>query len=169
MCDIINVPTLRIESDEMEQKQRKPLNKNISNEMKDRIWDSGACEECKKPVYRVSKKGIISIEAFISTYEEILAKELPDFPGRYPRDKVGTYSTSVYLDRGPCDKFINCLKKGVVTRKKYPYPIVMEGKTSNGLAQRTIDREPDHEDPYHVDWWIFEGENELVVPNFFEA
>lgn len=99
-----------------------------------------------------------------STYEEIQAGILPDNGMRYPKDKVGTYSTSVYLDKKPCEKFVKCLKK-----KIYPHPIILQGRTTNGLVQRTIEREKDYSDKLHVDWWIFEGEVEKVFENFHES
>ena len=80
------------------------------------------------------------------------------------QDKVGTYSTSVYLDKKPCEKFVKCLKK-----KIYPHPIILQGRTTNGLVQRTIEREKDYSDKLHVDWWIFEGEVEKVFENFHES
>ena len=97
-------------------------------------------------------------------YEEIQAGILPDNGMRYPKDKVGTYSTSVYLDKKPCEKFVKCLKK-----KIYPHPIILQGRTTNGLVQRTIEREKDYSDKLHVDWWIFEGEVEKVFENFHES
>ena len=98
------------------------------------------------------------------TYEEIQAGILPDNGMRYPKDKVGTYSTSVYLDKKPCEKFVKCLKK-----KIYPHPIILQGRTTNGLVKRTIEREKDYSDKLHVDWWIFEGEVEKVFENFHES
>lgn len=148
----------------MEIKEYKKLNPCIPDNIKKDIRECGAKEEIKEPVYRVAKMGTIDKVAFYSTYEEIQAGILPDNGMRYPKDKVGTYSTSVYLDKKPCEKFVKCLKK-----KIYPQPIILQGRTTNGLVQRTIERESDYFDELHVDWWIFEGEVEKVFENFHES
>ena len=83
---------------------------------------------------------------------------------RYPNDKVGTYSTSVYLDKKPCEKFVKCLKK-----KIYQHPIILHGRTTNGFVQIAIEREKDYSDKLYVDWWIFEGEAEKIFENFHES
>lgn len=39
-------------------------------------------------------------------------------------------------------------------KKIYPHQISLQGKTTNGLVQITIEREKDYSDKLHVDWWI---------------
>ena len=39
-------------------------------------------------------------------------------------------------------------------KKIYPHPIILQGRTTNGLVQITIEREKDYSDKLHVDWWI---------------
>ena len=148
----------------MKIEEHKELNPCIPDDIKNDIWACGAKEELKEPVYRVAKMGTIDKVAFYSTYEEIQTGIVPDNEMRYPKDKVGTYSTYVYLDKKPCEKFVKCLKK-----KIYPHPIILQGRTTNGLVQRTIEREKDYSDKLHVDWWIFEGEVEKVFENFHES
>ena len=152
----------------MEIKEYKELNPCIPDNIKKDIRECGAKEEIKEPVYRVAKNGKKDKVAFFSTYEEILEGILPDNEKKYPKNKVITYSTSVYLDKKPCEKFIKCLKKNVATKETYPHPIIIQGRTTNGLVQQTIEREPDYTDKLHVDWWIFKGEVEEVFKNFHE-
>lgn len=93
-------------------------------------------------VYIASAKwGKIEERAFLNTYGEIQEGYIPDDDGKYPKDNIGTYSTSVYTERKNCDKFINMLKKSVRLRKVYPFPVIIVGNTSNGLVQRTADRD----------------------------
>ena len=141
----------------------KELNCNIPAEIQEQIKKYGAKEEIFEPVYRVSKRGTLDKETFISTYEEIISGQLPDDDEKYPKDKIGTYSTSVYKSIDPCRKFMKCLKKSVRLRNKYPFPVILKGKTLCGLTQLTCERELDYLDPYHIDWWIYEGKTEEVV------
>lgn len=141
----------------------KELNSNIPRELQEQISKSGAKEDIIDPVYRVAKRGKLDSEAFISTFEEIISGQLPDDDEKYPKDKIGTYSTSVYNNIDPCKKFINCLKKSVRLRKEYPFPVILKGKTICGLAQLTCERESDYLDPYHIDWWIYNGMTKEVV------
>lgn len=152
----------------MEIKENKELNPCIPDNIKDDIRTCGAKEEIKEPVYRVAKMGKKDEVAFFSTFEEILAEIIPDNEKKYPKNKIITYSTSVYLDKKPCQKFIRLLKKSVVTKEKYPHPIILQGQTTNGLVQRTVEREQDYPDKLHVDWWIYKGEVEKVLGNFHE-
>ena len=122
----------------MEIKENKELNPCIPDNIKDDIRTCGAKEEIKEPVYRVAKMGKKDEVAFFSTFEEILAEIIPDNEKKYPKNKIITYSTSVYLDKKPCQKFIRLLKKSVVTKEKYPHPIILQGQTTNGLVQRTV-------------------------------
>lgn len=69
----------------------------------------------------------------------------------------------MYTERKNCDKFINMLKKSVRLRKVYPFPVIIVGNTSNGLVQRTADRDVNYPDPTHVDWWLFSGKSLIVV------
>lgn len=116
-------------------------------------------------VYRVAKWGKIEEKVFLNTYGEIEQGYIEDSETKYPKNEIGTYSTSVYTERKSCDKFIKILKRGVRLRKLYPYPVVLKGKTSNGLVQRTIDRIPDC-DPTHIDWWLYYGKKEIVMNDF---
>lgn len=84
----------------------KELNKCIPEEIQKLIWECGAEEKIYDSVYRVSKRGMIDKEAFKSTYEEILEGQLPNDENKYPKNKIGTYSTSVYTDIAPCKKFM---------------------------------------------------------------
>ena len=56
----------------------------------------------------------------------------------------------------------------MATKETYPHPIILQGRTTNGLVQQPIEREPDYTDKLHVDWWIFKGEVEEVFENFHE-
>ena len=40
--------------------------------------ESGAVERIFEPVYRVAKRGKLDRDAFISTYEEIISRQIPD-------------------------------------------------------------------------------------------
>ena len=42
----------------------------------------------------------------------------------------------------------------------------MIGKTSDGLVQRTIERDSNHPEANHVDWWIYDGKEDYVTINF---
>ena len=114
-------------------------------------------------VYRVSKSGKKDGETFFNTYSEILNgttgknKDLND---------PGTYSTSVYLVSGPCEKFVKFLAKKY--RDKYPSPAVIVGniEPDDGRAQRTIERLPHYDDPNHVDWWIYAGKESEIAERF---
>lgn len=145
---------------------KKELNRNIPEEIQKQIFEYGASEKVVQPVYRVAKRGKLDDEAFLSTYEEIISGQLPDNNDKYPRDQVGTYSTSVYTSDVPCKKFIRCLKKSVRLRKKYPYPVILKGKTRYGLTQLTCEREKNYPDKFYVDWWIYDGMNGKVVEDY---
>ncbi|EOT23508.1 hypothetical protein C805_03172 [Eubacterium sp. 14-2] len=143
--------------------ETKELSSVIPENIRKKIWESGAGEEHFQQVYRVAKWGKLEEKAFVSTYEEILQGWIPD---RYSKEEVGTYSTSVYTSRKNCDKFINCLKRSVRLRKEYPHPVLLTGNTSHGLVQRTAERVSDNSDSTHIDWWIFEGAIKKAVRNF---
>ena len=143
--------------------ETKELSSVIPENIRKKIWESGAGEEHFQQVYRVAKWGKLEEKAFVSTYEEILQGWIPD---RYSKEEVGTYSTSVYTSRKNCDKFINCLKRSVRLRKEYPYPVLLTGNTSHGLVQRMAERVSDNSDSTHIDWWIFEGALKKAVRNF---
>ena len=78
----------------------------------------------------------------------------------------GTYSTSVYLTASPCKKFVKFLARKY--RDKYPSPTVLVGMidTSDGRAQRTIERIPEYDDPNHVDWWIYADKESEIAKRF---
>lgn len=115
-------------------------------------------------VYRVAKWGFGDPRTFISTYSEIQQNLIPDSDAKYPKDKIGTYSTSFYTSKSPCNKFIAFLKKRL--KKFYPNPVILIGKTSDGLVQRTIERDSNHPEANHVDWWIYDGKEDYVTINF---
>lgn len=142
------------------------LNNNIPAEIQQKVIESGADERIFEPVYRVAKRGKLDRDAFVSTYEEIISRQIPDDDVKYPKDKVGTYATSVYTDIAPCRKFIHCLKRSVRLRKEYPFPIIIQGRTSYGLTQKTCEREENYPDKLHVDWWIYSGMQECVVKDY---
>lgn len=135
--------------------------KNICNE----IINQAKENEHINDVYRVAKWGKIEEKTFLNTYGEIELGYIEDNEEKYPKNEIGTYSTSVYTERKNCDKFIKMLKRSVRLRELYPYPVVIKGKTSNGLVQKTIERIPNY-DPTHVDWWLFCGRKEIVLTDF---
>lgn len=149
-----------------QEKNLQELRENIPEACKQEIFKIGEQSTHFSCVYRVAKTGKIEERTFISTFDEIEEGYIPDNEARYPKDDVGTYSTSVYTDRKMCDKFINMLKKSVRLRETYPHPEVLMGKTSNGIVQRTVDRKPEYEDDTHVDWWIFRGKVSTVMGDF---
>ena len=128
------------------------------------IAEEAATNEHFDNVYRVAKWGKIEERAFLSTYGEVLEGYIPEDEERRPKNDIGTYSISVYTERKSCDKFINMLKGKL--RKKYPCPIVIRGKTSNGFVQRTIERKPNYPNPTHVDWWLFKDKREVILKDF---
>lgn len=140
------------------------LEKLIPEELHEVISEQAKDNPHFDTVYRVAKWGKIENRAFYSTYKEIKEKIIPDNEIKYPKNEIGTYSTSVYLEPGPCRKYINFL--GGRLRRIYPCPIIIKGKTSNGMVQRTIDRIPSYPSEEHIDWWIFEGEIDRVINDF---
>ena len=58
------------------------------------------------------------------------------------------------------------LKKVFGSEKYSPFPVIIVGNTSNGLVQRTADRDVNYPDPTHVDWWLFSGKKGTVLSNF---
>lgn len=141
------------------------LESNIPSEMCKIICEQAANNEHYDKVFRVAKWGQNSDRTFLSTYSEIENKYIPDNEERYPKDNIGTYSTSVYTEVKPCDKFIKSLRKKTL-KKLYPNPLILVGTTSKGLVQRTIDRELDYSDPTHIDWWIYRGKMQEVAKDF---
>lgn len=139
---------------------------NIPKDLYSNIINQAQNNEHINNVYRVAKWGRIEEKVFLNTYGEIQYGYIPDDDSKYPKNNIGTYSTSVYTERKNCDKFINMLKRSVRLRKLYPYPVVIKGKTSNGLIQKTVDRIPDYIDPTHVDWWLFSGKRKVVLKDF---
>ena len=120
-----------------------------------------ATDDVMSPVYRVDKTGKGEVAFLDTTYEEMLANP---YIRRYPLDKIGTYSTSVYDEPSKCENFIASMGKRV--REKYPHPVIRCGKTSNGLAIHTTEYDKTYEDKSHIDWWIYEGEKEKTLPDF---
>ena len=114
----------------------------------------------------MAKWGTIEEKVFWNTYREIQEGIIPDNDAKYPKEKEGTYSLSVYDKKDSCIKYINFLKKSVRLREAYPHPEIIQGKTSRGLVQRTIDRIEDYPDPAHIDWWIFHGAQMDVMNDF---
>lgn len=149
-----------------QEKKLQQLNENIPEICKKQILKIGEQNRQYTCVYRVAKTGEIAERAFLSTYDEIEKGYIPDDDEKYPKDKIGTYSTSVYTDRKMCDKFIHILKRGVRLRKTYPHPEILMGKTSNGIAQQTCMRESGYEDETHVDWWIYKDKKSEVLDDF---
>lgn len=83
------------------------LEDNIPEELCYDIVEQARGNEHYSCVYRVAKWGKIEERAFLNTYGEIQEGYIPDDDGKYPKDNIGTYSTSVYTERKNCDKFIN--------------------------------------------------------------
>lgn len=144
------------------------LDGNIPEELRKEIKERTKENEHYTEVYRVAKWGRIEDKVFLSTYEEILADILPDDEAKYPKNEIGTYSTSVYTERGKCDKYIKCLKGSKRLKKVYPYPVVIKGRTSNGCVELTINRNKEAE-PEHIDWWIYDGKRSEVMQDFILA
>lgn len=142
------------------------LASNIPEDCKDQIRNNAQQNGHYDCVYRVAKWGKIEERAFFSTFDEIEQGYIEDNDEKYPKNEIGTYSTSVYTERKNCDKYISLLKKSVRLRRMYPYPVVLQGKTSNGMVQRTVERREDYPDDTHVDWWIYDGRRELVLSDF---
>lgn len=122
--------------------------------------------EAKKeeiPVYRVAKSGKIEEETFLSTYEEIQLgimenKNLSEMSEEELR-KPELYSTSCYLTLSKIKKTLNLMMR------HYPQPIIIQGVTKYGIAQRTGERTGDFKDK-HVDWWIFRDFNKKLISEF---
>ena len=72
-------------------------------------------EPVTETVYRVTKSGRKDEEAFDNTYTEMLKGTTRN---NWNLNELGTYSTSVYLVPGPCEKMIKMLAKR--HRDKYP-------------------------------------------------
>lgn len=86
------------------------LEDNIPKKIQHAIIEQAKGNKHFDRVYRVAKWGKIEDKAFLSTFGEIQEGYLPEDDKKYPKDNVGTYSTSVYTERKNCDKFINMLK-----------------------------------------------------------
>lgn len=142
------------------------LEENIPEFICDEIVKQASNNLHFEEVYRVAKWGKIEEKAFLSTYGEIEEGYIPDNDERYPKEKIGTYSTSVYTEKSCCDKYINLLKRSVRLRTIYPFPVVLKGKTSNGLVQKTVERIVNYTEPAHVDWWIFKGKKGTILNDF---
>lgn len=142
------------------------LLENILVDVAERIVSSAKENSHFEVVYRVAKWGKIEEKAFWNTYGEIQSGIIPDSDVKYPKDDIGTYLTSVYDQQKSCDKYIRCLKRSIRLKKVYPRPVVIRGKTSNGLVQRTIEREQEYNDPTHIDWWIYKGKTPDVMKEF---
>lgn len=158
---------------------KKHMNETVNKEMEledniptglqgDILKQATECSHFER-VFRVAKWGEIEERVFLNTYGEIQAGYIGDNEEKYPKDDIGTYSTSVYTERKNCDKFINLLKNSVRLRKTYPYPIVIQGRTSRGLVQRTIERVPSYSDSTHIDWWLFRGQKSIVLGDFVKC
>ena len=138
--------------------------KNAPVEMCEIIDGIDIREPVTETVYRVTKSGRKDEEAFDNTYTEMLKGTTRN---NWNLNELGTYSTSVYLVPGPCEKMIKMLAKR--HRDKYPSPGILTGNIllTDGRAQRTQERIADYDDPDHVDWWIFCG-NEAAIADRFE-
>lgn len=141
------------------------LESNIPIDLQNEIKNQANGNEHFSEVYRVAKWGKIEERTFLSTFSEIQCGYIEDSE-RYAKDEIGTYSTSVYTDRKNCDKFIKLLKRGRRLRLKYPYPVIIKGKTSMGYVQKTKDRILDYNDDTHIDWWIFKDKRTVVMADF---
>ena len=144
------------------------LDSNIPEKLRKEIKERTKGNAHYTEVYRVAKWGIIEEKVFLSTYGELLADILPNDPEKYPMDEIGTYSTSVYTGREPCDKYISCLKRSKRLKKTYLYPVVIKGKTSKGCVELTVNRDKEA-DPEHIDWWIYDGKRSNVMQDFIIA
>jgi len=142
------------------------LNKNIPDDCKKQIREAAEGNKHYDCVYRVAKWGKIEERAFLSTFEEIQEGYIEDDEMRYPKKEIGTYSTSVYTQRKNCDKYIRLLKRKLRLREMYPYPVVVQGKTSNGMVQKTVERDEGYLDDTHVDWWIYNDRKSVVLKDF---
>lgn len=140
------------------------LEKIIPEELHQEINEQAKDNPHFDMVYRVAKWGKIENRVFYSTFKEITERIIPDNETKYPKNEIGTYSTSVYLGPGTCRKYINLLGRRL--REIYPCPIIIKGNTSNGMVQRSADRIPDYPDKEHVDWWIYDGQIENVIGDF---
>lgn len=132
-------------------------------ELKIKIQEQADKQKHFPLVFRVAKWGKIEEKAFYSTMKEVDEGILPD---KYDRNDIGSYSTSVYITPDSCRKYIRFLKGRI--RKLYPCPMIIQGKTSGGLVQKTQDRNPKYEDLNHIDWWIFQDMECVVMQNFEE-
>ena len=111
-------------------------------------------ENFQQKVYRVAKFGMINEETFFNTFvEHKTENRLEQLKRKYGLDNIGTYSTSCYSTKESPDKYLKLLKERL--RKKYPCPIIIEGKTVCGLSQLTIERDSNYLDNTHIDWWIY--------------
>lgn len=140
------------------------LNDNIPKFLQQKIIEEAKDNKHFSKVFRVAKWGLNDSRNFISTFSEIQKKYIPDSDIKYPKDKIGTYSTSVFTNPKSCCRFIRCLNTKL--REVYPHPVILEGKTSQGLVQQTKIRDKNYKDPTHVDWWIYQDKENLIENDF---
>lgn len=109
----------------------------------------GAKEE-EINVYRICINGYINREAFISSYESVVIKQISENKDIYEGSTdVSHYSTSCFEKARDAKRIFKCLSR------HYPQPIIAKGVTSKdcGPCQRTKEREGGKTS--HVDWWIY--------------
>lgn len=113
-----------------------------------KILPKGAKKE-KKVVYRIIKKGKITRDSFISTYEEIKKGLIPSKKNINLNDPE-LYSTSCN------EKYEDAQYALDVFMRHYPTPFIAKGYThpSCGPCQLTSERKKSNGS--HVDWWIYE-------------
>lgn len=114
-----------------------------------RILPKGAKKE-NIAVYRVIKYGTINRDGFLSTFEEVKRRLIPQ--GKRDMNAPGTYSTSCNIDRCDAEYALSMFMR------HHPKAFIAIGKTEAtcGPCQRTREREPDRDTHSHVDWWIYE-------------
>lgn len=103
-------------------------------------------------VYRVCVRGILSREAFLSSFEEVLRGDKPKPRGwdKKLKDPIA-YSTSCDYDEDSARGTLDCLRR-------YNPPAVLacgEASSDYGPVQKT--RERTGTDTSHVDWWLYAG------------
>lgn len=117
-------------------------------DFENKLIEAGAAQKEVRKVYRILYDGKFAAENFNSSFQDYNKRGRP--LTRRQREKLGTYSTSVFQDI----KEAEYVK--MVAMRNPPNARIVVGTIAShtGYNQRTIEREPT-EFETHYDWWIF--------------
>ena len=118
------------------------------DEFEKKLESAGARQQTIERVYRILYYGNLDKASFEGTYLNKLHRGLRI--SKKSIDKIGSYSTSCYLEKTDIETVLK------FTMKSPPAAKIAIGKIveSSGYSQVTKEREKDREDS-HTDWWIF--------------